>query len=40
MVKQTGTKKGDFKDDSYEKFLNDFILAWTKVMNLDRFDIR
>ena len=27
-------------DDSNEKFLNDFISAWTKVMNLDRFDIR
>ena len=26
-------------DDSNEKFLNDFISAWTKVMNLDRFDL-
>ena len=26
-------------DDSNEKFLNDFIAAWTKVMNLDRFDL-
>ncbi len=26
-------------DDSYDKFLSDFILAWTKVMNLDRFDL-
>ena len=25
--------------DSKEKFVNDFIAAWTKVMNLDRFDI-
>lgn len=25
--------------DSQEKFLNDFIAAWTKVMNLDRFDL-
>jgi catalase-peroxidase len=24
--------------DSEELFLNDFISAWTKVMNLDRFD--
>ncbi len=26
-------------DDSEEKFLHDFIAAWTKVMNLDRFDL-
>ena len=26
-------------DLSNEKFLNDFISAWTKVMNLDRFDL-
>ena len=26
-------------DDSPEKFLNDFVAAWNKVMNLDRFDI-
>ncbi len=25
-------------DDSKEKFVHDFIRAWTKVMNLDRFD--
>jgi catalase-peroxidase len=25
--------------DSEEKFLNDFITAWNKVMNLDRFDL-
>lgn len=25
-------------DDSPEKFLHDFIMAWDKVMNLDRFD--
>lgn len=25
--------------DSREKFINDFIAAWTKVMNLDRFDL-
>ena len=24
-------------DDSHDKFINDFIVAWTKVMNLDRF---
>ena len=27
-------------EDSEEKFLNDFITAWDKVMNLDRFDIK
>ncbi len=26
-------------DDSREKFLNDFISAWNKVMNADRFDL-
>jgi len=26
--------------DSEEKFLNDFMAAWDKVMNLDRFDLR
>ena len=26
-------------EDSAEKFLNDFIMAWVKVMNLDRFDL-
>ncbi|KRW58117.1 catalase/peroxidase HPI [Pseudomonas sp. TTU2014-080ASC] len=27
------------QDDSKEKFVNDFVKAWTKVMNLDRFDL-
>jgi catalase-peroxidase len=26
--------------DSSKKFLNDFIAAWNKVMNLDRFDVK
>ncbi|MFC1845464.1 peroxidase family protein, partial [Thermodesulfobacteriota bacterium] len=26
-------------DDSREKFLHDFVAAWSKVMNLDRFDL-
>jgi len=26
-------------DDSKEKFVHDFIVAWNKVMNLDRFDL-
>uniref|UniRef100_UPI00299F8988 peroxidase family protein n=1 Tax=Aliarcobacter butzleri TaxID=28197 RepID=UPI00299F8988 len=28
------------QEDSKEKFVQDFINAWTKVMNLDRFDIQ
>ena len=27
------------QDDNAEKFVNDFVLAWTKVMNADRFDL-
>jgi len=27
-------------EDSQEKFLEDFVAAWTKVMNLDRFDLK
>ncbi|MBS1530689.1 MAG: catalase-peroxidase, partial [Bacteroidetes bacterium] len=26
-------------DDAKEKFVHDFVAAWTKVMNLDRFDL-
>ena len=26
--------------DAKEKFVRDFVVAWTKVMNLDRFDLR
>jgi catalase-peroxidase len=26
--------------DAGEKFVNDFVAAWTKVMNLDRFDVK
>jgi catalase-peroxidase len=26
-------------DDAKEKFVNDFVAAWHKVMNLDRFDV-
>ena len=25
--------------DSHEKFISDFIAAWNKVMNMDRFDL-
>ncbi|WP_148252252.1 catalase/peroxidase HPI [Aidingimonas lacisalsi] len=27
------------QDDNGEKFVNDFVAAWTKVMNADRFDV-
>ena len=27
-------------EDSMSKFVSDFISAWTKVMNLDRFDLK
>ena len=27
------------QDDSHEKFMNDFVNAWVKVMNADRFDL-
>ena len=27
------------QDDNKEKFVKDFVAAWTKVMNLDRFDL-
>ena len=26
-------------DDAKEKFVRDFVAAWDKVMNLDRFDL-
>ncbi|AXY55657.1 catalase/peroxidase HPI [Acinetobacter chinensis] len=28
------------QDDNKEKFVNDFVAAWTKVMNADRFDVK
>lgn len=27
------------QDDAEEKFVRDFVAAWHKVMNLDRFDM-
>ena len=27
-------------DDAKEKFVNDFVAAWDKVMSLDRFDLK
>ena len=26
-------------DDGKQRFVNDFVAAWSKVMNLDRFDL-
>ena len=28
------------QNDNQQKFVNDFVTAWTKVMNLDRFDVK
>jgi len=28
------------QNDNKEKFVKDFVAAWTKVMNLDRCDLR
>ncbi len=28
------------QEDNKQKFVNDFVVAWTKVMNLDRFDVK
>ncbi|MFN4164166.1 MAG: catalase-peroxidase, partial [Ferrovibrio sp.] len=28
------------QDDAKEKFVSDFVAAWTKVMNADRFDLQ
>ena len=28
------------QDDNQDKFVQDFIAAWTKVMDLDRFDLK
>ncbi|MGD8349132.1 MAG: catalase-peroxidase, partial [Gammaproteobacteria bacterium] len=28
------------QDDNQEKFVNDFVAAWTRVMNADRFDLK
>jgi len=27
------------QDDNHDKFVSDFIAAWNKVMNADRFDL-
>lgn len=28
------------QDDAKQKFVKDFVAAWNKVMNLDRFDLK
>ena len=28
------------ESDGAQKFVHDFVAAWTKVMNLDRFDLK
>jgi hypothetical protein len=34
-----GARRGLRSDDAKEKFVRDFVAAWDKVMNLDRFDL-
>ena len=36
--KRIPAKRGVYGPDVFTKFVTDFIAAWTKVMNLDRFD--
>ena len=38
MPPQLPTATADAADDGKEKFVRDFVDAWTKVMNLDRLD--
>ncbi|MGJ8665548.1 MAG: catalase/peroxidase HPI [Patiriisocius sp.] len=35
-----GTAEVYATEDAQEKFVNDFVAAWNKVMNLDRFDLK
>ena len=28
------------QDDAQERFVHDFVAAWDRVMNLDRYDLR
>lgn len=28
------------QEDAQDKFINDFVAAWNKVMNADRFDLK
>jgi len=32
-------RRGLLSSDAQEKFVEDFVAAWTKVMNPDRFDL-
>jgi hypothetical protein len=32
------TRQQNIRNSKEEKFVKDFVAAWTKVMNLDRFD--
>jgi catalase-peroxidase len=34
------SRRSTRRDDAKEKFVRDFVAAWDKVMNLDRFDLR
>jgi catalase-peroxidase len=39
-VRQIAEGLAERCSDAEEKFVQDFVAAWTKVMNLDRFDVR
>ena len=36
---QVGVLSNVFSADGQQRFVADFVAAWTKVMNLDRFDL-
>ena len=38
-MKGQAQQAGQSAADAGEKFVTDFVAAWTKVMNLDRFDL-
>ena len=42
MQMMRGDQSGPYmvSEDSQEKFVGDFVEAWDKVMNLDRFDLK
>ena len=42
LKRETNLQEGlieNLQDDNAEKFVNDFVAAWVKVMNADRFDL-
>ena len=39
-LRAPGARRGLRRDDAGEKFVRDFVDAWVKVMDLDRYDLR